>query len=327
MWKPLEGNGFLRTVVGLLALAGAAGAMWLRSPPGGPSGPRCVGQRFDLIPVPGGLSPYIRLEAGGRAGAFLLDTGASASSVSAAVYGERPGGAVQLSGLSLPTFPGGRFLTSAYHIANQPTGGQLGIIGTDFLGLLTADFTFRPGGGDVVLGAPSCDRAGLEARGLRAVKQNGFFSSDPRRVAHGRANVPVLYVRIGGVATWAQIDTGYDDAITPVIDINAALYQRLIASGALLARDGDVPVTACDGPARETTLRVKSGGVRLETDGGDALADVSDVRLVLKPHNTCGGIATMDEPAAQIGMSTLRRLGVVVFDPKAELVWVRPQMP
>jgi hypothetical protein len=58
--------------------------------------PRCEGQSFDLVTAPGGRSPYIRLAVDGRTGPFLLDYGATTS--------------------SLPSFPTGQF-----NQANMPS--------------------------------------------------------------------------------------------------------------------------------------------------------------------------------------------------------------
>jgi hypothetical protein len=72
--------------------------------------PRCEGQSFDLVTAPGGRSPYIRLAVDGRTGPFLLDYGATTS--------------------SLPSFPTGQFNQAKYAIDSAPPGGQLGVIGS-----------------------------------------------------------------------------------------------------------------------------------------------------------------------------------------------------
>jgi hypothetical protein len=290
--------------------------------------PRCEGQSFDLVTAPGGRSPYIRLAADGHTGPFLLDYGATTSSLSRDVFQAEPagGGKVVIDTFSLPSFPRGQFDQAKYAIDPAPHGGQLGVIGTDFLSLLTADFRFRDGGGGVVIGAKPCDPDLLRARGLIAVRETGFFSSDPQRVAMGRGNVPVLFLRIGAVSAWAQIDTGYDDRESPPsIDVNEAFYRELSASGLALKRAGDSHVATCEGGQTREVYRAPADSIVLATDSGREIDELADVALIRKAANGCGGIANLFEPAAQLGVSIAVRLGTVVFDPWSEVVWVAPR--
>jgi hypothetical protein len=153
-----------------------------------PEPSRCEGQRYDVMTVPGGRSPYIKLEADGRRGSFLLDYGTTQSSLSQNAF-QKPSsgdGKFLLNNFSLPTFKSGSFDVRVYRLTVPPPGGQLGIIGTDFLSLLTADFSFHDGTYDVVLGGKSCDRDLLRKRGMIPVRQTGFFSSDPGHVDASR---------------------------------------------------------------------------------------------------------------------------------------------
>lgn len=304
-------------IAGLAAAFAAGAVLWFGAPED--VGARCTGQRFVVRHVDGGAAPYITLRAGGRTGAFLLDYGATGSSVAVRAFGGA-GGSVTVDDFTLPTFPQGRFATADYHTASVPGGGQLGIVGTDFLSLLTADFSFGWFGSDVVLGEQLCPESALRARGLVPVSQTGYFSHDPSRLASGRANVPVVYVRFDDFAVPAQIDTGYDDiAVAPSIDINEALFQKLLATGASLRRTRDMALTTCAG--LETRESYRMDGVRLENERGDLITTLSDVHLTRKRPNGCGGIAGMGEPAAQIAASVLARIGAVVFDPRSETVW------
>jgi hypothetical protein len=194
---------------------------------------RCPGERFDIAVVQGGKSPYIELSAAGRKGLFLLDYGTTHSSLARRAFppNATPSDAkgrsdIVLDDFSLPTFSSGRFWLFDYRRLEEPRGGQLGIIGTDFLSLLNADFSFRDGHADVVLSAAPCGHAELRARGLIPVRQTGFFSRDLQTLSAKTPNVPVLFVNVGGVFAVAQIDTGYDDRVSPPsIDINEALYD------------------------------------------------------------------------------------------------------
>ena len=282
-------------------------------------GDRCGNERLVVSTSRPGLPPRVTLTADGRTGLFLLDTGATFSTLAASQFG--PGGTYTAQSFTLPGFPTGSFRLVDYWTTPGPQGRQLGVIGTDFLSLLSVDLDFERLSRDVVFGQTMCDAAAVQHSGLVPVRQNGFYTSTPARLAPGRPNVPVLYVRIGPVTTWAQIDTGYDDAaLYPAIDINEALYRSLIEAGVPMQRERDQTVTTCQGGETRAVYRVAK--VALETDSGAAIRSLNGVRLLVKPPNSCGGIATLREPAAQIGMSVVSSLGRIVFDPRAETVWV-----
>lgn len=308
---------------GGLALAGlvvafAAGA-FLWEGTGADLSQRCDGTRFAVHHVAGGTAPYITLRAGGRTGAFLLDYGATASTVSAKSFGGA-GRHVSVDDFTLPTFANGRFTTATYHTASAPWGGQVGIVGTDFLSLLTADLSYGWLWSDVVLSDRSCPKEALTARGLVPVRQTGYFTTDPARLAPGRSNVPIVYVRFGDISVPAQIDSGYDDiAAAPSIDINEPLFQKLAAAGLQLHRQADMTLSTCSG--REIREAYRIDRVRIENEAGEIITTLRDVHLTRKRPNGCGGIAGMREPAAQVAASVLARIGTVVFDPRAETVW------
>jgi hypothetical protein len=285
---------------------------------------RCAGERFELRTVTGGASPYIQLAAGNKRGSFLLDYGTTQSSLSRDVFqGGAEGGDIAIDNLSLPSFPTGRFKVAKYWIGDQPPGGQMGIIGTDFLSLLTADFSFRSGRGDVVLSAEPCDSNVLRKRGMVAVRQLGFFTSDLSKLAPATPNVPVLFLDIGGVSVPAQIDTGYDDRnIPPSIDINEALYEKLVAAGIHLTGGGAGTVATCSGVTTNKVYVAPQTRISLKTDDGREIRQISGASLIRKIVNGCGGIADMQRPAAQLGASIISGLGSIVFDAKSELVWV-----
>lgn len=281
---------------------------------------RCSGQRFTMHFAPHGAAPYIELEAGGQRGAFLVDYGATASTLSRDRF---PAAAASSAvSLSLPSFASGRFNLTRYWAQREPAGGQLGVIGTDFLTRLTADISYAAG--DMRLSPAPCDPERLRRRGLVPVAQAGFFSSDVGRLAPGRLAVPVVFLDIGGVRTWAQIDSGYDDVETaPAIDINRALYRQLAAAGVRLTRQADVTVSTCSGVETRQVYAVERVG--LVTESGAAIRELADAKLVLKGADSCGGIAALGEPAAQVAASVLARIGDIVVDPAAETVWLARQ--
>lgn len=281
---------------------------------------RCAGRRFAIETIAGGAAPYISMKADNQRGAFLLDYAATSSTLSSDRFGNRSGRQT-ISNFELPTFETGHFSLARYWATRTPRSGQLGVIGTDFLSLLTADFSYRRFDRSVVISGATCNPDILDERKLVPIRQTGFFSSDPSRLKPGRPNVPVVFLQIGPVRTWAQIDTGYDDIEhRPSIDINEALYNKLVDAGVRLSDSGETRVSTCDGS--ETRSVYQTSNVSVLTETGTVVRNLGRVFLVRKKTSSCGGIANIDEPAAQAAASLLSILGEVVFDPKNETVWV-----
>jgi hypothetical protein len=278
----------------------------------------CGGRRYARIAVPHGASPYIELTADGKSGPFLLDYGATRSSLSVAAF-PGPEGTIRKAAISLPGVEEGVFHLARYDLLIQPEPGQLGVIGADLLSRLTVQLTPST----VVLGAEPCRPEALMARGLTPVVQAGFFASDPAKIDARRPDVPVVFVRLGEVRAFAQIDTGYDDtAYGHSVDVNQALFERLIESGAKLDRVGDSDVWTCDGHERWPRYRLKDRPLTIENEHGTPIVETEDFHLIVKEANGCGGIAEMTEPAAQLGASFLELFGTIVFDPKNATVWL-----
>ncbi len=284
----------------------------------------CGGQPYARISIPGGSSPYVDLTADGIKGPFLLDYGATRSSLSAAAF---PGsdGSIRDAAISLPGIKSAHFHLARYELLVQPEKGQFGVIGDDLLSRFTVQLTQST----AYLGAEPCRPETLEASGLTPIAQNGFFSSDPTKITAGLPNVPVAFLRLGEVRAWAQIDTGYEDSLHGhSIDINQALFDRLLKSRVKLDRVRDVDVWTCDGRERRAVYRVENGPLVIEDEQAKPIVTTQDFHLIVKPANACGGIADFSEPAAQLGASFLRLFSAVIFDPKAETVWLgRPGDP
>ena len=279
----------------------------------------CGGERYALEGPPDSLTPAIALTADGVQGAFLLDYGATRSSLSADAFSSAEG-SVRTASISLPTFERGDFRLARYGAPERSGSGRLGVIGTDFLSLLTAEFTR----GAVTLGDKPCDAKALRARGLVPVSEKGFFSSDLSTVGAGLANVPVAYLRLGEVRAWAQIDTGYADSVIPrSVDINEALYDRLVASGVRLERAADIGVLTCEGRESRRVYAVRDRALAIENERGEPIVETDSFHLIVKTANGCGGIGAMTTPAAQLGASFLKLFGTIVFDPKSATVWVQ----
>ncbi len=283
------------------------------------AGALCGGRRYQTIAAPGGASPYIELTADGVSGPFLLDTGATRSSLSAAAF-DSTAGPVRKAAISLPDLKEHDFDLARYDdLPLQTPKGQLGVIGTNILSRLVLQLS----GSAAFLGPASCQPEALSARGLVPIAQNGFFSSDPAQIKGGLPNVPVVFLRLGEARAWAQIDTGYDDVVYPhSVDINEALYDSLIKSGVKLERFADIVVWTCDGREKRPVYVVKGRPLVIENERGTSIVQTETFHLTVKPSNACGGIAAFDTPAAQLGASFLRLFGTTVFDPKSGTVWL-----
>jgi hypothetical protein len=281
-------------------------------------GALCGGRPYARMSVPNGASPYVELTADGIKGPFLLDYGATRSSLSAAAF-RGLDGSIRTAATSLPGIERADFRLARYDLLLQPGRGQLRVIGEDLLSRLTVQLTQSK----VFLGAQSCRREALVARGLTPVAQNGFFSSDPSTISAGLPNVPVVFVRLGEVRVWAQIDTGYEDSVHPrSVDINQALFDRLVESGAEINRIEDIDVWTCEGRERRPVYRVKNRPLAILTEPGKIIVETEDFHLIVKRANACGGIADLPERAAQLGASFLRLFGAVIFDPRTATVWL-----
>jgi hypothetical protein len=278
----------------------------------------CGGRAYTRISVPNGASPYLELTADGVTGPFLLDYGATRSSLSAGVF-SGPDGSMRTAAISLPRIERADFHLARYYHLLQPGKGQLGVIGDDLLCKFILELTE----GAAFLSTESCRREALIARGLTPVAQNGFFSSDPSKIGAGLPNVPVVFLRVGDVRVWAQIDTGYEDFVySHSVDINQALFDRLVGRGVRLDRVNDIDIWTCDGREHRPVYQVKGRPLTIENENGKQIVETEDFHLVVKPANSCGGIADMTEPAAQLGASFLNLFGAVIFDPRNATVWL-----
>jgi hypothetical protein len=281
-------------------------------------GALCGGRPYARGSVPNGSSPYVELAADGIKGPFLLDYGATRSSLSAAAF---PGsdGSIRKAAILLPGIESADFHLARYDLLLQPGKGQLGVIGDDLLSRFTVELTEST----AYLGVEPCQPEALLARGLTPVGQNGFFSSETSKIRAGLPNVPVVFLRLGEVRAWAQIDTGYEDAVYPrSVDVNQALFDRLVRSRLRIDRVADINVWTCEGSESRHVYRVEDGPLTIENEQGKSIVETEDFHLIAKPVNGSGGIADLPEPAAQLGASFLRLFGAVVFDPGTSTVWL-----
>jgi hypothetical protein len=177
----------------------------------------------------------------------------------------------------------------------------------------------------VFLGEQPCQPTTMRAHGFVPISQEHYFSSDHSALDARRPNVPIVFLRLGAVRVWAQIDTGYDDAIYPhSVDINLALYGRLIKDGMSLRHVSETTVSTCEGSETRPVYSLMDESLIIETDQAQPIVQTQNFYLVLKQANGCGGIGAMSEPAAQLGASFLRLFRAIVFDPKSKTVWLNP---
>jgi hypothetical protein len=165
----------------------------------------------------------------------------------------------------------------------------------------------------------------MRAQGFVPISQLRYFSSDHSALDARHPNVPIVFLRLGAVRVWAQIDTGYDDAIyRHSVDINQALYGRLIKDGMHLRRVSEVTVSTCEGSETRPVYALMDESLIIETDQAQPIVRTPNFYLILKQANGCGGIGAMSEPAAQLGASFLGLFRATVFDPKSKIVWFKP---
>jgi hypothetical protein len=295
----------------------------------------CPGERFSIRTPPLSSQPYIDLTVDGKTGPFLIDYGATRSSVEKGLLADH-NGPVILSGPKLPGLPEhNQFAVYDRDVTQQGVGEQFGVIGTDFLSQMVVEMRFENANDEHMVVSDRCDTSGLGARGFWRFDQKDFFSANPAGLSH--ANVPVLFIDFQkgpdgnaiGAKAWAQIDPGYGDAEWPYsIDVNEPYYANLVAAGAPLVEIDSTVVEDCMKVSRTDRIYVMPGHrLRIEdTSGARMYRHDSSFFLVRKSVGSveCGGIATISEPAAQFGSSFLRVFGRMIFDPADQAVWVLP---
>jgi len=236
-----------------------------------------------------------------------------------------PGPEVRLSGFNLPGFDAGTFGLRGDASPPGPLGTIQGVIGTDYLSLLTTELHYREAGDQHVVLSPTPCGAALGSLGFRRISTKGHFSSDLNAVRAGVSNVPVIYVELGGVRAAAQIDTGYDDSVYHhTIELNPAMFDR-VNKAVRLALVGTVSIKTCADTNKPVPVYVVPHEKLLfEDENGTRLLSFSGFYVLRKEPGACGGIGSLSEPAAQIGASFLRDFGTTVFNPKADEIWIRP---
>ncbi|MCK6393191.1 hypothetical protein [Zoogloea sp.] len=304
--------------------------------------PACFGEAQPL--VVSSQMPYALVTLAGRQGYFVLDFGATFSTVVPdAFFGPlkprpQPG--------QSDTYDDFNFFGSWGQV-RLPAGGvsglrgsvpQAGIIGTDFLAshIYTLDYPqgrlHRAGQGRF------CTDEALSAAGFSALSTRDYYADGPGRLTCPRAgspacpNVPAVPVRIGPVVAVAQLDTGYDDSAQPLsVNINVALFDALQKAGVRLQARPEIALqlTTCQpGVSEAVDAWQLPSGTALDFIGpsGRVVRSEPGVTLFVKrtppAARVCGGIGTWPQPAAQLGASFFAG-GALIVDPFSARVWFR----
>jgi hypothetical protein len=288
----------------------------------------CPGSTIPLD-VSVAATPHVRIELAGRSGDFLVDTGASASSVDGGTFSLMPGPNAQLAGSTFPTITGGNFAVFDWSRAPAPSGRLAGVIGTDFLSLRIAEFHYDSSEPYLGVAELRCPPRRFEDAGFTPISQQGYYSADSTRLRPNTLNIPVIFVRVGLVIAPAQIDTGFSEtgSVRGVVQVNEALFAGLRNAGIAMTPFTEVQFSIRDCRGNDVTpalWQLKGVPLQIATREGNALFAYEDALLEVKPTPTvCGGIATTSEPMGQIGAEYLRRWGAVVLDPFNEQVWLK----
>ncbi len=273
--------------------------------------------------------PFANLTLDGKRGNFLIDTGATQSQVNGHAYGVPEGSTISLSGFSLPSVQGGTFIAADLNSFGIDRGGELGVVGTDFLSLLSIEFHYEQPNPFAVLDWKPCEATTLHRAGFVEIGLPGYYGADLSRLKRGTPNVPVISLRVGEVAFPAQVDSGFGDSSPQgVIQVNAALMRTLRATG-MPAHPvpAHVATADCSGTHHYERWQIEQDELSIVTPDGMIVASFPPPLLEIKTDAGCGGISSFYEPFAQIGASWLSRWGRSVFDGKSSSVWVPAATP
>lgn len=315
---------------------------------------QCAGITLPLRLATGGSSPYVDIKLEQKTGPFLIDYGNGSSAIEHGVWAFTdddvrwsgpPGDPHQSINLAGFGFPGWlpdtkiRFNESNLDKIVAGIGLQHGVVGIDLLVRQDLEFHYEnPSSAWVAVSkyGGSCDSKALEKNGFKRISQVSHWDSNVSNPPDGVYNGPVVYLELAdvskpdirlGVATWAQLDTGYEDDLLPfTVDINDALFAKLMALQPPLTEGKKISVRGCDGKPRDRRVfTAPSRILRVEDGSGEKIAEVTGFHFVLKNKDEqCGGISSTAVPAGQIGASFLRAFRITIFMGPSKEVWIAP---
>jgi hypothetical protein len=301
-------------------------------------------------------SPFVDVPIGSYSGEFVLDFGSTYSSIDLSTF-PSPGpmttgcdpsdlGVVcTVEDFSFFSPPGDVSLTTEEYCESGGGVVQAGILGTDFLSehIITLGYADK-----IVYASPSssfCSDAALTAAGFVALSTAGFYENDlsllepftnvDSMASSGTSvpNVPTVSVSVAGASALAQLDTGFDDDVTPFsVNINPAFLAAIQAANAsAVVRDAslDGSLTTCVEGVDETVEAYRLGsGTTFDfvAQGGTVARSYSSSVLFVKhtpsAAESCGGIGTWTVPAAQVAASYYNDMKALAFDPYGARVWI-----
>ena len=267
-------------------------------------------------------TPVASLVVGGRRGNFLIDTGATKSSVDAESYGLAPGDRVELD-TDLPELGRVPFVAEDMRAYRAPPGGQHGRIGTDILTRYAVGFLYGAGGAVMTARVGACDAAALREAGYAEIGAPAPGGSERPN------NVPVVGLALGPVDAPAQLDTGFAERAEPeLMQGNKPLFTALRAAGVSMAAASAGATRGCRGVRMDERWRIDSTWLTVRTAEGGSARTHPPPLLEIKGDVDCGGISGFASPYAQLGASWLGRWGATIVDFPAGTVWIaRPPAP
>jgi hypothetical protein len=331
-----------------MALFALSYALALAAPAGAQS--VCSGTTLPISSSPGRNAPYVDLKFEGKTGPFLIDYGASASSLEDGIWAipsmdprlgrDANGPTLKTEGFGLPgwsTTPVTlRMFDRNVYLPDQRQ--QHGVVGVDLIESQNVELNYDSADkryATISLYNAACDTSKFSAAGFVKIGQAGHWAKGGV-APDGIHNGPVAYFSLvdgKGVATklfWAQLDTGYEDSLLAYsIDINRALFASLQSSGIALKEGPSMEVTGCDGKSHSRrTFTAPAQALRVQSDTGEVVTQLKSFHLLLKDQaESCGGISTASAPAGQFGASFLKAFGTTIFVGSIKEVWVRAPRP
>jgi hypothetical protein len=288
--------------------------------------------------------PYTPVRVQGRTGFFVVDLGADGSAISPTTFlgGQGPraiaGSASRFDGFDFFGLWDPVTLKVQDHSGIKGPIPQAGLIGTDLINHFIVTIDYANGLLHRANRDSFCSDDSLRQAGFQPLSSRHYYGNDvaalrcPSAPKPGKCpNIPSIPVRIGRAEAVAQVDTGYDDAVSPPsMNINRAWFEQLQATGMGLQRrpDADLRLSTCAGVTEPVlAYRLPLGAVvELVGSDGRAVRSLSGVTLFLKDTppaaHGCGGIGTWQRPAAQLGASFVND-GTLVVDPFSQRVWLR----
>jgi len=314
----------------------------------------CLGKSIEINPNV--TLPFIELsfdvegELKNQHGWFMVDTGNNGSTLDRALAKD-PHDPTKKNYKALNFFNSKKIVPFSWttYPAFNINLKQTGVIGTNVLSQNVYSIDFKEHKLRESSFDHTCSDQELINAGFVALSTKGYFSSDTKSQklfpeSHIKPlqkntnnlsvpNIPTIPIKIGEVEAVAQIDSGFDDQVHPFsVNINKALLHLVNSKKERLVRITEIPVMrllTC-GKGIYTTItayRLKEGETFQWTAANHLAArSYSKAIFFLKDEAPealiCGGIGTWDIPAAQIGVSFLKDMGIIIFNANTQTVWV-----